>query len=236
MSVAKLVRNFVDCVDDGKVFTYGDIRSDKKSVVAIELSRLSNQGVIKRLSKGRYYKPKEGRFGVLPPSDEEVVKSYVNASGSYITGLRAFNEMGLSTQIPNTITIASESSTKTVRVKNMVLKFVPIKHGIKKAERDLARVLDALENIKKIPDASPDDVVRYVKGFVAKLTESEQSKLIKIAQKYRPRTRAVLGAIEKELGNWESAYKLKETLNPMTTYKIGLSDTVLKDKKRWKIQ
>lgn len=236
MSVAKLVRDFVDRVEDGKVFTYDDIRSDKKSVIAIELSRLSKQGVVKRLSKGRYYKPKAGRFGDLPPSDAEVVKSYTKPSKAYITGLKAFNEMGLTTQVPNTITIASDSSVKKVRVKNMTLKFVPIKRGVKKAERDLARMLDALENIKKIPDTEPDDVVRYVKDAVSGLSDKERSRLFILTKKYRPRTRAIIGAIFKELGDWEDAYRLKDTLNPMTTYKVGLSETVLKEKTKWKIQ
>ena len=35
MSVAQTVRSFIDNVDNGKLFTYDDIESDKKSVVKV---------------------------------------------------------------------------------------------------------------------------------------------------------------------------------------------------------
>lgn len=238
MSVAKTVRSFVDTVRLGEVFTYDDIPSNQTSAIAIELSRLNKQGIIQRISKGKYYKPKQGRFGKLPPSDEEVINSYLRSSKSkgYVTGLRAFNQMGLTTQVPNTITIASEGSAKKIKVKNINIEFVPLKQKVLKSETKFAQLLDALENIKKIPDTVPDDVVSYSKDYIAKLQRKEQGKIARLAQKYRPRTRAIVGALLKELGNWEDAFKLKETLNSMSTYKIGLSNDVLKDKANWKIQ
>ena len=238
MSVAKTVRSFVDSIREGELFTYDDIPSSKKSVVAIELSRLSKQGIVKRISKGKYYKPKQGRFGELQPSDEEVIKSYLKSSKStgYITGLRAFNQMGLTTQVPNIITISKEGSPQKIKVKNIDIKFIPLKQKIAKSEMKFAQMLDALDNLNKIPDTVPDDVVNYAKNYMVKLSRKDQEKIAKLVQKYRPRTRAIVGAILKELGNWEDAFKLKRTLNTMTTYKIGLSAEVLKDKTNWKIK
>lgn len=51
--------------------------------------------------------------------------------------------------------------------------------------------------------------------------------------KYTPRTRAVLGAIFKEIGNKNCAYELKSTLNPMTNYKLKVEEDVIKDRKYW---
>ena len=50
-----------------------------------------------------------------------------------------------------------------------------------------------------------------------------QNKLTKFALKYTLRTRAILGAIFKEIGNKNCAYELKLTLNPMTNYKLKQS-------------
>jgi predicted transcriptional regulator of viral defense system len=91
MSVAQDVRDFIEKMDNGKLFSYEDIQNEKKSVVAIELSRLSKQGIVKRLSKGKYYKPKQGYFGEVPLSDNEVLKSYLAMPNTYVTGLKAFN-------------------------------------------------------------------------------------------------------------------------------------------------
>jgi hypothetical protein len=45
MSVAKITRDFIEQIEDTKIFTYNDIPSNKKSSVAIELSRLFKKGV-----------------------------------------------------------------------------------------------------------------------------------------------------------------------------------------------
>ena len=60
-----------------------------------------------------------------------------------------------------------------------------------------------------------------------------QNKLTKFALKYTLRTRAILGAIFKEIGNKNCAYELKSTLNPMTNYKLKIEEDVIKDRKYW---
>ena len=59
--------------------------------------------------------------------------------------------------------------------------------------------------------------------------------MLKLVKKYPPRVKAILGAILKEMGRWEEAYLLKEMLNPLTTYKIGISVNTLSNKDEWKI-
>jgi len=74
----------------------------------------------------------------------------------------------------------------------------------------------------------------YFLGII-KLSKEEQLKLCEYAKKYTPRTRALTGAILKEIGLWECAYELKQTLNPFTKYKIGISKEILPTKKYWNI-
>ena len=235
MSVAQTVRIFIDNVDNGKLFTYDDIKSDKKSVIAIELSRLNKQGIVKRLSKGKYYKPKEGIFGKMVPSDGEVLKSYLSAPNTYITGLKAFNEMGLTTQVANVITIATQKQARRVKVKNLNIQFVTIKQNIKKEDVYLLRVLDAIESMKNIPDATVDEVLIYVKKFMKKLSSNEVRKITQYALKYRPKTKAILAAILESLAYNKEAQKIQSTLNPLSSYKVDVSENVLPNKAQWKI-
>jgi hypothetical protein len=235
MSVAQDVRDFIEKMDNGKLFSYEDIQNEKKSVVAIELSRLSKQGIVKRLSKGKYYKPKQGYFGEVPLSDNEVVKSYLAMPNTYVTGLKAFNEMGLTTQVPKVITIASEMQPRRVKIKNLEIQFVPIKQKINKRDIPLVRLLDALENINKIPDTTTENVIAYVKNSMMKLSKKEIKKISIYALKYRPKTKAILGALLELLGWDKEAKKLQETLNPLSSYKVGLSEDLLPNKKKWKI-
>jgi len=59
--------------------------------------------------------------------------------------------------------------------------------------------------------------------------------MLELVRKYPPRVKAILGAIFKEIGRWQEAYLLKEMLNPLTTYKIGISGDVLRNRDEWKI-
>jgi len=235
MSVAKITRDFIEQIEDTKIFTYSDIPSNKKSSVAIELSRLFKKGVVKKIAKGKFYKPKQSRFGEIAPSDEEIAKSYLVEEDAYITGYGGYNRLGLTTQIPNVITIASSRVPSRIKVENVNLRFVPniANGGVK--DTQILQILDALRDIKNIPDSSPSDVVVSIKKIVKKFDVEKIKKMLKLVSKYPPRVKAILGAILKEMGRWEEAYLLKETLNPLTRYKIGIGIEALPNRDEWKI-
>lgn len=237
MSVAKLTRSFVDSIDEAKLFTYDDVPSDNKKTVAIELSRLYKKGIIKKVSKGKFYKPKKRAFGEIEPSSSEKILSYVNSKDDviYETGLNSFRKLGLTTQVAKTTTVATNRAYKKVDIDNIQIKFVPKRIDISKDEITLVQILDALKDITKIPACSPEQAFTYLKEIITKLSIDKQIKLSEFAKKYTPRTRALLGAILKDIGLWENAYELKQTLNPLTKYKIGISKEILPSKEYWNI-
>ena len=67
-------------------------------------------GAIERISPGYYYKPKVTPFGPLDPSMEEYFKDLLfdgQTPKGYLTGYYAFNLLGLTTQLPVIIEIAT---------------------------------------------------------------------------------------------------------------------------------
>lgn len=236
MSVAQITRNFVDSIENGKIFMYDDIPSDNKIGIAIELSRLFKKGLIKKVSKGKYYKPKITPFGEIGPSSDEKIKSFIEASNNdYVSGISNLNRLGLTTQVSNVITIASNQSSRKVKLQNTTIKFVPKLNQSSKKDIKLLQFLDALNSLKKIPDTSIDEAFRMIKGMIEKLEKKEQQSLAKLALNYPPRTKALVGAILKNVGLWEEAYKLKSTLNPISIYKINISKEILPNKDEWRI-
>ena len=75
MSVAKITRDFVTNIEGAKLFTYDDIPCLNKTSAAIELSRLFKKGIIKKVSKGKFYKPKIRVFGEVAPNTNDKIKS-----------------------------------------------------------------------------------------------------------------------------------------------------------------
>ncbi|RXJ95790.1 hypothetical protein CRU94_04025 [Arcobacter sp. AHV-9/2010] len=235
MSVAKITRDFVSGFEDAKLFTYDDIPCLNKTSVAIELSRLFKKGIIKKVSNGKFYKPKMRIFGEVGPSSNDRIKSYLKSvdGNSYETGSNSFRQLGLTTQIANETTIATSRAYRKVKIGNINLKFIPKRVEVKDDEIYLVQILDAIKDINKIPATTPNDVVKYLKEIIKKESLENQNKLTKFALKYTPRTKAILGAIFKEIGNKNCAYELKSTLNPMTNYKLKLEEDVIKDRKYW---
>ncbi|HRL09038.1 MAG TPA: DUF6088 family protein [Aliarcobacter sp.] len=220
MSVAKITRDFVENIESAKLFTYDDIPCLNKTSAAIELSRLFKKGIIKKVSKGKFYKPKIRVFGEVAPNTNDKIKSYLKSdeTNSYETGANSFRKLGLTTQVSNETVIATNKPYRKVRIDNINLKkFLAFSFVVQ----------------NKIPATTPNDVVKYLKEIIKEESLEKQNKLTKFALKYTPRTRAILGAIFKEIGNKNCAYELKSTLNPMTNYKLKIEEDVIKEKKYW---
>src|SRR6202161_4437498 len=99
-----------------------------RAAVDQALSRRQRSGRIRRLTRGVYEFPKiHPRIGVLSPSPEGVAKAMAERTGSRITisGAKAANLLGLSTQVPMQNVFWTEGPSRTVRIGNQT---VELKH------------------------------------------------------------------------------------------------------------
>jgi predicted transcriptional regulator of viral defense system len=99
-----------------------------RAAVDQALSRLQRSGRIRRLTRGVYEFPKiHPRIGVLSPSPEGVAKAMAERTGSRITisGAKAANLLGLSTQVPMQNVFWTEGPSRTIRIGNQT---VSLKH------------------------------------------------------------------------------------------------------------
>jgi len=73
---------------------------------------MAKDGQIARLSRGNYYKPVKSVIGDLNPDENQVIRVLTQKgyeTVSYVTGLTAYNTLGLTSQVSNSITIARRS-------------------------------------------------------------------------------------------------------------------------------
>src|SRR5712664_1028705 len=99
-----------------------------RAAVDQALSRLQRSGQIRRLARGVYEFPKvHPKIGVLSPSPEAVAKAMAERTGSRISisGAKAANLLGLSTQVPMQNIFWTEGPSRTVRIGNQT---VALKH------------------------------------------------------------------------------------------------------------
>ncbi|QKG55018.1 DUF6088 family protein [Hymenobacter sp. BRD67] len=111
-SIMQRIRQQVEAFPAGELLTYASLVTEPAQfgAVAAALSRLSRQGVLKRYAKGQYYRPQTSRFGVLQPSEGAVLRTLTSAGGdvvAYPAGVSLYNQLGLTTQVPATTTVAT---------------------------------------------------------------------------------------------------------------------------------
>jgi len=214
---------------------------NKREAIIKHLNRMVAAGKINKLSKGKYYKPQESVFGNLLPEQYQIVKDLLENDDKrigYITGYSIYNSLGLTTQISNVIQIGKQQTRASIKRGRFKISFIKQKNTITKENIKLLQLLDAIRFIKKIPDTTIDQSCTRLLVLLQELGLDEQQQLIKLAYKYAPATRALLGALLSSIEIKETLMlcDLQASLNPITTYNIAVSATILPTSNSWNIK
>jgi len=198
-----------------------------------------SEGLIMRLSPGRYYKPKNSLFGTLKPSEEEVVKDLLfkdDVRIGYLTGYSVFNGLGLTTQVPNVIQIGVNKRKKNTRRGFYDIKFVTQPNTITEENYRYLQILDAIRYIKDIPDSDINSSVRSLLYLFTKFTKDNIDKMMMLVENYNPMTRALTGAIIEKVRPEVKTDRLFSLQHPLTIYKLGISEEILPTTSKWNLQ
>jgi hypothetical protein len=243
MKTSEYIEEKINKLPKGYVFTYMDFISEvtKREAIIKHLNRMAVSGKINKLSKGKYFKPQETVFGILLPDQHQIVKDLLEEDGKlvgYITGYSVYNSLGLTTQVSSTIQIGKREIRPPFKRGRFRISFIKQKNTITRENIPLLRLLDAIRYIKKIPDTTIEKSCIRLMALLRELKTGEHIKLIKLALKYSPATRALLGALLREIGcRAETEIRdLQDSLNPITVYHLDISEKVLPNAKYWNIK
>lgn len=240
MKVTEYIRKSIDRLPKGFVFTYEDfdIEVKQKEAIIKALNRMVKSGKISKLTKGKYYKPEKTPFGVLQPNTTQIVKDLLVEEGKivgYLTGYSIYSQLGLTTQISNTIQIGKNQTRPKFKRERYTISFVRQKNLITKKNIPFLQILDCIRFIKKIPDTSIEASSFRVIEIIKNLNLNDKKTLIRLSFKYPPSTRAILGALIDKTQNSIITQALKKSLNPITKYKLPELAKVLNTAVKWNI-
>jgi hypothetical protein len=231
MSIAQTVQKNIAELPPGRVFGYQELPVYTKSSGAVikAINRLVSEEQLARLSKGKFYVPKKGVLGIRKPSDSELIRSIVYKDGrlrGYVTGLSLYNQLGLTTQVPRTVTVALNGSRQEKEFGTIRVRITATNAPVTESNVKLLQYLDVLKDLKSIPDSDINLSLKILGRKISELSKDEQARLVTLAiDYYSPQVRALVGL----LSNVDSVIlgNLKKTLNPTTIYKLKL------DKSQW---
>lgn len=242
MNPTEKIASRLDRLPKGYVFSYRDISKqvEQREALIKALNRMAATGKIAKLSKGRFYKPEKSPFGELPPPPQQIVKDLLETRGKvdgYLTGLSIYPQLGLTTQVSNTIQIGKSETRPAFKRGRYTISFVRQKNTITKDNIPQLQLLDAIRYVKKIPETSVADACKRFLALIEGRSVAEQTSLARLAQKYPPSTRALLGAMMETLdAKSADIEKLRRSLNPITRYKLAGASEVLPNTESWNIE
>jgi hypothetical protein len=220
------------------VFTYADFPAEvnRKEAVIKALNRMVAAGKIAKLSKGKYYKPETTPFGYLQPDQSQVVKDLLEENGKtvgYLTGYSIYNSLGLTTQLSNVIQIGKNVVRPAFQRGQYTISFIKQKNIITKENIPLLQIMDAIRYVQKIPDTTIRKSGMRLSVILKNLSDTEKSTLIRLALKYPPSARALLGTLLDTIQTDALSQPLYDSLNPITKYKLPGLKVAFPEADKW---
>lgn len=241
MKITDYITKSIARMQKGYIFTYADFinQVENKEAIIKALNRMAASGKIAKFSKGKYYKPEKSSFGKLQPNRYQVVKDLLEEDGKitgYLTGYSIYNQLSLTTQISNIIQIGKNTVRPGLKRAGYKISFVLQKNTITKENIPLLQILDSIRYIKKIPDTTISVACKRLLEIIKDLSKENKANIVRLAIKYPPAARALLGSILEDIGENELIDDLAKSLNPITTYKLPGADNVLSSFDNWNIK
>lgn len=241
MKTSEYIASTIDRLSKGYMFTYADFITEVngKEAVIKSLNRMAASGKIVKLAKGKFYKPETSVFGKLPPNQVQIVKDLLESNGKltgYLTGYSIYNQLGLTTQVSNIIQIGKNEIRASFKRERYSIVFIKQKNTITKENIPLLQILDAIRYIKKIPDTTVADACNRLLAIIKNLSMRDKSTIVRLALKYSPATRALLGALLETAGENTIIETLYLSLNHITSYSFTGIDKLLTNPVKWNIK
>lgn len=241
MSIAATVDQTINEMEPGRIFGYEVFRQYREAPGAVvrAVNRSVENKRLNRVAKGRFYRPRKGVLGNMPVSDEARVRdeSYRNGRrDAYVTGPALYNRLGLTTQVPKTITLATNRASQTKDFGTIRIKLVSRRTPISDSTVPLLEILDTLRDAKKNPDADVGRVLNVVGTRVTGLAPARREELQTLAvDYYNAGTRALLGMLLTRNGQ-AVLPTLRTSINPTTCFNLGVDPGDWPEARAWNIQ
>ncbi len=197
---------------------HSDFEDLPASAVAMALSRLAREGVLQRVGKGVYYRPRPTAFGPSIPAASAVAPLTLRTA-LHPAGLSAANTLGLSTQNPPRGEYATPAPGPPRAFRNAVV------HTGRPASRvglsaEEGAILETLRERARNSDLSPQRTILRLRRLLG--DDGRFMRLARAALHEPPRVRAMLGALGEELAAPpEELARLRESLNPLSRFDFG---------------
>lgn len=177
------------------------------------LERMVKEYVLIKISKGIYARPEQSKYGIVPPSEEEIISNFIENNKGIVIGYQLYNLLNISTQISKNIKIYCNminQQTKTIGNVFIERKEVDFSDEVCK----VIEMLEILSNFNSIQDLNYNSFILLCEKFYKQYDE-ETTKYVLAKMRYSKSTIAFLRNI---LNHYGVDNALGENLSAFSTY------------------
>ncbi len=218
----KNIRNWIDMLKEGELFfakqTYVDYFADMQENTFYQLlARLCNEGMIKNLSKGLYFKPYT-TDSTKRPTKLEIIDFLTNRGhNGCVTGGSFYKDKGIIDYVvsyeyvfTNLLEIKSVRKIGDLSIFSLGVDFR------NEMYLNIIECLELIEHVSTFENIDYAALQRYLRSFASRFSQSALSKVIYL-RKYKKRVIATMALI---LNRYNVLNTLQKLLNKASKYEI----------------
>lgn len=178
------------------------------------LQRMCEAGELVKIAKGTYHLPKISKYGIVPPSEKEIISAFTENETGTVIGYSLYNALKLTTQISKTVTVISsalDGLTKSIR--NVIVYQVPLEFS--KEITSMIHGLEVLQNFNNIQDMNYSAFLKFTEELAISFNTQTFEEIVS-TKTYKKSTISFLQEI---LNHYSVQNNLGEYLSTLSEYK-----------------
>lgn len=177
------------------------------------LQRLCDSKKLSTVSRGIYCIPKHTKYGVILPSEQEIVNEFTSNASGTVVGYSMYNSLQLTTQVgKGTSVYSSKIDKKTKSIGNVILTYHPIKYS--KEVTEMIHMLEVLQNYYEIQDMNQ---VRFL-ALCQTFSKSYNEEVFKYVHQHIGYQKRAISFLREILNYHGVPNGLSEYLSSLSTY------------------
>lgn len=166
-------------IQEGEVYRRADLAQWSKAVDR-HLRQLQEEGFIKKLSGGLYYRPKQSAFGATPAADQALVQAFLKDHRFLLTSPNLYNTLGLgTTQLYNETVVYNRKRHGRYKLGGRTFRFAVKPHFPAKPTEEFLLV-DVVNNLNQLAE----DREELLKRVQEKALSMDRKNLAKAVQEF----------------------------------------------------
>lgn len=220
MTSTQIVSQTIAEIQENELIFAGKLYSQQLSNEVTEsayyktLERMCKSGSLCKIAKGTYYRPKQSKYGIVPPSQTEIVAAFTEPDKGTVVGYSLYNSLKLTTQISKTVEVFSSAlEQQTKNIGNVLLQFCDLIYTPE--VKGMISMMEVLQHFGEIQDLDYSQFVKFCDQFIVTYSDDVFEQVYR-QMKYQKKTISFLRNI---LMHYHVPNNLNRFLSSLSEYK-----------------